>query len=50
MESVNMPGILKTGINFFNSDPDAVTGFERMSFRDINVEPECSGIVLCRVL
>lgn len=31
-------------------DPDTVTGFEGMPFRDINIEPEGARIVLCRVL
>ena len=37
-------------IDFFHSYPDAVTGFEKMSLGDVNVEPEGAGVILGRIL
>ena len=37
-------------LELFHGNPDTVTGFYAMPFGNINVEPESTGIVLCRIL
>lgn len=36
----------KSDLYFLNGDPDAITGFERMPFGDINIEPESFRCIL----